>query len=47
MFITANVAEGELFTVTGVDLSGGLVLPEEDLSGFVLVTPGQVFLNSW
>ena len=43
VFITANVAEGELFTVTGVDLSGDLVLPEEDLSRFVLVTPGQVF----
>ena len=43
VFITANVSEGDIFTVTGVDLSGDLVLPEEDLRRFVLVTPGQVF----
>ncbi len=43
VFITANVSEGERFTVTDVDLSGDLVLPEQDLSRFLLVAPGQVF----
>jgi outer membrane protein insertion porin family len=43
VYITANVVEGERFTVTDVDLSGDLVLPEEDLSRFLLVAPGQVF----
>jgi outer membrane protein insertion porin family len=43
VYITANVVEGDRFTVTGVDLSGDLVLPEADLSRFLLVAPGQVF----
>ena len=43
VFITANVVEGEKFTVTDVDLSGDLVLPEEDLRRFLLIQPGQVF----
>ena len=43
VFITANVAEGDRFTITDVDLSGDLVLSEDDLSRFLLVGPGQVF----
>ncbi len=43
VYITANVTEGEKFTVSGVDLSGDLVLPEEDLRRFVLVDEGQTF----
>ena len=43
VYITANVVEGDRFTVTGVDFSGDLVLPEADLSRFLLVAPGQVF----
>ena len=43
VYITANVVEGDRFTVTGVDLSGDLVLPEADLSRFLLVAEGQVF----
>jgi outer membrane protein insertion porin family len=43
VFITANVAEGDRFTITDVDLSGDLVLSEADLSRFLLVGPGQVF----
>ena len=43
VYITANVVEGDRFTITGVDLSGDLVLPEEDLSRFLLVAEGQVF----
>ncbi len=43
VYITANVTEGEKFTVSSVDLSGDLVLPEEDLRRFLLVTKGQTF----
>lgn len=43
VYITANVSEGEKFTVSSVDLSGDLVLPEEDLKRFLLVSEGQTF----
>ncbi|MEZ5567772.1 MAG: outer membrane protein assembly factor BamA [Halioglobus sp.] len=43
VYITANVSEGEKFTVSSVDLSGDLVLPEEDLRRFLLVSEGQTF----
>ena len=46
VFITANVVEGEKFTVTDVDLSGDLVLPEEDLKRFILVQTGSGFLSA-
>jgi len=43
VFITANITEGEKFTVSSVDLSGDLVLPEADLRRFLLVSEGQIF----
>jgi outer membrane protein insertion porin family len=43
VYITANVTEGEKFTVSSVDLSGDLVLPPEDLRRFLLVAEGQTF----
>jgi len=43
VYITANVTEGEKFTVSEVGLSGDLVLPEEDLRRFLLVQEGQVY----
>lgn len=43
VYITANITEGEKFTISKVDLSGDLVLPEADLRRFLLVTDGQVF----
>jgi outer membrane protein insertion porin family len=43
VYITANVTEGDKFTVGEVDLSGDLVLPEEDLRRFLLVAQGQTF----
>lgn len=43
VYITANVTEGDKFTVSEVDLSGDLVLPEADLRRFLLVAEGQVF----
>ena len=43
IYITANVREGEVFTVEDVQLTGDLVLSEETLRKFVRVDPGQVF----
>ncbi len=43
VYITANITEGEIFTISGVELSGDLVLPEADLRRFLLVSEGQVF----
>ncbi len=43
VYITANVTEGEKFTISSVDLSGDLVLPEDDLRRFLLIVEGQTF----
>ncbi|MCP4812654.1 MAG: outer membrane protein assembly factor BamA, partial [Planctomycetaceae bacterium] len=43
VYITANVSEGEKYSVSAVDLSGDLVLPAEDLKRFLLVAEGQTF----
>ncbi|MFT4517828.1 MAG: outer membrane protein insertion porin family [Halioglobus sp.] len=43
VFITANVTEGEQYTLSSVDLSGDLVLPETDLKRFLLISEGQTF----
>jgi outer membrane protein insertion porin family len=43
VYITANVSEGEKYSVSAVDLSGDLVLPESDLQRFLLVSEGQTF----
>ncbi|WP_269618015.1 outer membrane protein assembly factor BamA [Zhongshania sp. BJYM1] len=43
VYITVNVIEGDKYTVSGAELSGDLVLPEDDLKRFVLVQKGQVF----
>jgi len=43
VYITANVTEGEKFTVSDVGLSGDLVLPEDDLERFLLVREGQIY----
>ncbi|MDT8437541.1 MAG: outer membrane protein assembly factor BamA [Wenzhouxiangellaceae bacterium] len=43
IYVTANLREGEVFTVSDVQLTGDLVLREETLRAFVQVQPGQVF----
>ena len=43
VYITANITEGEKYTVSSVGLSGDLVLPEDDLRRFLLVAEGQTF----
>ena len=43
VYVTVNVNEGELYTVSDVKLSGNLVVPESDVRRLLLVEPGQVF----
>ena len=43
VFITANITEGNVYTVSEVGLSGDLVLPEADLRRFLIVREGQRF----
>ncbi len=46
VYITANVTEGDKFTVGSVELSGDLVLPEDDLRRFLLIGQGQTYSQS-
>ena len=43
VFITANITEGEKFTVSSVDLSGDLVVDKSLLMPFVLLQPDQTY----
>jgi outer membrane protein insertion porin family len=43
VYITANITEGEVYTVSSVDLSGDLVLPAADLRRFLIIREGQMF----
>jgi outer membrane protein insertion porin family len=43
IFITINIVEGELYTVSDVKLAGELILPESALTPYVQVKPGQIF----
>ena len=43
VFITVNIHEGEQYTVRDVDVSGDLVIPEEELKAKMNLEQGQVF----
>ncbi|MCK9539399.1 outer membrane protein assembly factor BamA [Dokdonella sp.] len=43
MYVVANIAEGDVYTVTDVKLTGSLVLDEADLRKLVQVKPGEAF----
>jgi outer membrane protein insertion porin family len=43
IYITINLTEGERYTVSSVKLAGQMLLPEEELTKLVQVTPGEVF----
>lgn len=45
IFITININEGQVYKVKDVKLAGNLVVPEAELRGLLLVTPGQTFSN--
>lgn len=43
IYISINVLEGDSYTVSGIDFSGELILPEATLGRLVLLEPGQTF----
>ena len=43
IFITVNVTEGEVYTVSEVKLAGTMVVPEADLKRLLQVQPGQTY----
>jgi len=43
IFVTANIREGEVFTVSDVTITGDLVLPEEVLRQLIVIQPGENF----
>ena len=43
MFLTANITEGQVYTVSSISISGDTILPKEDLQKLVVVKQGQIF----
>ena len=43
VFITVNVSEGEVYTLSDVKIAGRLVVPEAQLMPLVLAKPGDIF----
>ena len=43
IYITVNVAEGEKYTVSGVEISGQMLVPREELEKLVQLKPGDLF----
>lgn len=43
IYITINISEGELFSVSEVRLTGNLILPEDDLTDLISVRAGDIF----
>ncbi len=46
VYITANISEGDVYNIGKVELSGDVVLPEEDLKRFLLPKPEEIFSQS-
>lgn len=43
IFITVNLEEGDVFTISDVKLAGTFVVPKAELEKLVVVKPGQIF----
>ena len=43
IYITINISEGELFTVSEVRLTGNFIIPEDDIFGLISVRDGDIF----
>ncbi|MDX1654221.1 MAG: outer membrane protein assembly factor BamA [Candidatus Competibacteraceae bacterium] len=43
IYITLNITEGDRYTVSNIDLSGELILPEAELRELVSIEPGEIF----
>ena len=46
VYITVNIIEGDKYEVGDVDLSGDIVLPEAQLTPYILIKNGQTFSQS-
>jgi outer membrane protein insertion porin family len=46
VYITINISEGPLFTVSGVSIGGDLAVSEPELRRLIVVKPGDVFSRS-
>jgi outer membrane protein insertion porin family len=43
MYLTANVTEGQVYTVSEIKLAGDLVVTEEDMRKLITIKPGEIF----
>jgi outer membrane protein insertion porin family len=43
IYITVNIAEGEIYTVSDVQLAGQLLVPREELAALIQLKPGDTF----
>lgn len=43
IYVTVNIHEGERYTISSIKLVGDMVVPEQQLRGFVLAQPGSIF----
>jgi len=43
IFITVNLTEGDLYTISDIKLAGDMVVPEEELQAQILANPGETF----
>ncbi|MDZ7768195.1 MAG: outer membrane protein assembly factor BamA [Woeseiaceae bacterium] len=43
IYVTINIHEGERYTISDIKLVGNMVVPEQQLRGFVLAQPGSIF----
>ncbi len=43
IFVTINVNEGDVYTISDVKLVGDMVIPEEFLRGLIFAQPGSIF----
>lgn len=43
MFLTANLTEGQVYTVSNVEISGDTILPKEDLQRLIAIKKGEIF----
>jgi outer membrane protein insertion porin family len=46
VFITVNISEGPLFTVSGISVAGELVVAEPEIRRLITVRPGETFSRS-
>jgi len=43
MYLTANISEGEIYSLSEIKLAGDLIVTEEDMRKLITIKPGEVF----